>query len=170
MTETVFGSGVKYSPSETMNPAAVFTIHYKPSSWELIWDIQDKVSIRRAGTPLLFYCKVSTLLTQRHIHQTSFPQSASPGLTDHFITTWGIKATNLVCWIVDFQWTCNPCCYYVFLARLHCKFYTTLEAGALTELAIGLAPGTFLRPEITILIPETQREVPVMAMLQDYMD
>ena len=59
VTETVFGPGVK-SSSVTMNPAALFTIHHKLSSWELIWDIQDKVSILRAGTPLLFSCKVST--------------------------------------------------------------------------------------------------------------
>ena len=60
VTEIVFGPGVKSSSSVTMNPAALFTIHHKLSSWELIWDIQDKVSILRAGTPLLFYCKVST--------------------------------------------------------------------------------------------------------------
>ena len=29
----------------------------------------------------------------------------------------GIKATNLVCQTVDFQGTCNPCCYCVFLAK-----------------------------------------------------
>ena len=31
VTETVFGSGVKSSPSETMNPAAPFTIYHKLS-------------------------------------------------------------------------------------------------------------------------------------------
>lgn len=102
--------------------------------------------------------------------QTSFPQSAFPGLSDHFITAWGIKATNLVCWVVDFQWTCNPCCYCVFLARLHSKFYRTLQAGTLRELALALAPGTSLRPEITILIPETQKQVIVTTMPTDYMD
>ena len=38
------------------------------------------------------------------------------------------------------------------------------------ELAGALAPGMSLRLEITILTPETQRQVPVMAMPLDYMD
>ena len=38
------------------------------------------------------------------------------------------------------------------------------------ELAGALAPGTSLRLEITILTPETQRQVLIMAMPPDYMD
>ena len=59
----------------------------------------------------------ATLLTQKHVDWTSFPQSAFPGPSDHFISAWGIKVINLVCRIVDFQGTCNPCCYCAFLAR-----------------------------------------------------
>ena len=41
----------------------------------------------------------------------------------------GIKATNLVC-LIDCRLlgTCSPCCYCVFLAVSHSKFYTTLQA------------------------------------------
>ena len=59
----------------------------------------------------------ATLLNQKHVDWTSFPQSAFPGPSDHFISAWGIKVINLVCRIVDFQGTCNPCCYCAFLAR-----------------------------------------------------
>ena len=38
------------------------------------------------------------------------------------------------------------------------------------ELAGALAPGTSLRLEITILTPQTHRQVLVMAMPLDYMD
>ena len=37
-----------------------------------------------------------------------------PGLFDHFVIAWGIRRTNLIC-----QGTCDPCCYYVLLLRLH---------------------------------------------------
>ena len=59
----------------------------------------------------------AALLNQKHVDWISFPQSAFPGPSDHFISAWGIKVINLVCRIVDFQGTCNPCCYWVFLAR-----------------------------------------------------
>ena len=42
VTETVFGPGVK-SPSETTNPAALFTIYRWAIIWVLVQDLQDKV-------------------------------------------------------------------------------------------------------------------------------
>lgn len=36
---------------------------------------------------------------------------------DHSVTAWGIRTTNLNCWITDFQGTCDPCCYCVLLLR-----------------------------------------------------
>ena len=52
---------------------------------------------------------VSDLLN-RHMDRTSFPQLVFPGPSDHFIPAWGIRVINLVCRILDFQGTCNPCC------------------------------------------------------------
>ena len=46
-------------------------------------------------------------------------QSAFLGLFDHFIVAWEIKTTNLICHFIDFQGTCDPCCYYVLLLRAH---------------------------------------------------
>ena len=48
---------------------------------------------------------------------TFLSQSTFPGLFDHFVTTWGIETTNLICKIIDFQGTCGPCCYCVLLLR-----------------------------------------------------
>ena len=38
-------------------------------------------------------------------------------VSDHFIIAWGIRTTNLICRILDFQGNCDPCCYYVLLLR-----------------------------------------------------
>ena len=53
----------------------------------------------------------------KHVDRTFLSQSSFPGLFDHFITVWGIRTTNLVCRITDFQGTCDPCYYYVLLLR-----------------------------------------------------
>ena len=56
--------------------------------------------------------------------QISLSWSPFPGLSDHFITVWGIETTNLICQIIDFQGTCNRCCYCVLL--LNPKFGLTV--------------------------------------------
>ena len=48
---------------------------------------------------------------------TFLSQATFPGLFDHFVITWGIETTNLICKIIDFQGTCDPCCYCVLLLR-----------------------------------------------------
>ena len=48
---------------------------------------------------------------------TFLSRSSFSGLFDHFLTAWGIRATNLICWIIDFQGTCDPRYYYVLLFR-----------------------------------------------------
>ena len=55
----------------------------------------------------------------KHVDQTFLSQSSFPGLFDHFVNEWGIRTTNLICRIIDFQGTCDPCCYYVLLLRPH---------------------------------------------------
>ena len=40
-------------------------------------------------------------------------------VSDHFTIAWGIRTTNLICHIIDFQGNCDPCCYYVLLLRPH---------------------------------------------------
>ena len=55
----------------------------------------------------------------KHVDRTFLSQSSFPGLFDHFITVWGIRTTYLICWITDFQGTCDPCCYCVLLLRPH---------------------------------------------------
>ena len=48
----------------------------------------------------------------------NFPFSVTlPGVFDHFVTAWGIRTTNLICWIIEFQQTCDPCHYHVPLLR-----------------------------------------------------
>ena len=56
-------------------------------------------------------------LWAKHVDQTFLSQSAFPGLFDHFIVTMGIRTANLICQIIDFQETCDPCCSYVLLLR-----------------------------------------------------
>ena len=56
--------------------------------------------------------------------QISLSWSPFPGLSDHFITVWGIETTNLICQIIDFPGTCNRCCYCVLL--LNPKFGLTV--------------------------------------------
>ena len=48
-----------------------------------------------------------------------FPFSVTfSGLFDHFVIAWGIKTTNLICWVTGFQGTCDSCHYCVLLLRL----------------------------------------------------
>ena len=58
------------------------------------------------------------------VDQIFLSWSPFPGLFDHFITVWGIETTNLICQIIDFQGTCNGCCYCVLL--LNPKFGLTV--------------------------------------------
>ena len=78
--------------------------------------------------------------------------------------------TNLIYRIIDFQGTCNPCCYYVLLLRPHiwidspeapslarsqklhlgCLF-THGRQARVWELGGALAPRTSLRLEVALL-------------------
>ena len=49
--------------------------------------------------------------------RTFLSWSAFPGLFDHFINAWEIRTTNLIFWVIDFQGTSDPCCYYILLLR-----------------------------------------------------
>ena len=102
------------------------------------------------------------------MNRTSFPWSAFPSLTA-FITAWGIQGTNLVCRIVGCQETDNPCCYWVFPARAPLQVLQNTPLH-IRELSGALAPGTPLKLKITLLTPEAQRWVLVMAMPPDYMN
>ena len=64
-------------------------------------------------------CEGSGWKWAKHVDWTFLSWSAFPGLFDCFIIAWGIRTTNLICWIIDFQRTCDPCCYYVVLLRPH---------------------------------------------------
>ena len=84
MTETVFGPRVK---SSLESGGTVHCLLHKLSSWGLPQDLQDKVRILRAETPLLFYCKVST--NSEAYGPNFFCWSAFSGLSDHFTAAWG---------------------------------------------------------------------------------
>ena len=38
-------------------------------------------------------------------------------VSDHFVIAWEIRTTNLICQVIDFQGTSDPCCCYVLLLR-----------------------------------------------------
>ena len=63
-------------------------------------------------------CEGSGQKWAKRVDQT-FLSSSFPGLFDHFIIVWGIRTTNLICQIIDFQGTFDPCCCYVLLLRPH---------------------------------------------------
>ena len=54
-------------------------------------------------------CEGSSKKLAKHVDQTFLSQLPSPGLFDHFIVSWGVRATNPICQIIDFQGNCNPC-------------------------------------------------------------
>ena len=62
-------------------------------------------------------CKGSSQKWAKHVDRTFLSRSGFPGFFDHFIIAWGIKTTNLICQIIDFQRTCDPGCYCVLLLR-----------------------------------------------------
>ena len=64
-------------------------------------------------------CEGSDQKWAKCVNQTFPSQSAFPGLFDHFIIAWEIRTTNLICWIIDLQGTCDLCCYFVFLVTPH---------------------------------------------------
>ena len=76
-------------------------------------------------------------------------------VSDHFVIAWGTRTTNLICQIIEFQGTCDPCCYYVLLLRPHVWKRLALLGAKLQEQAWewgrALAPGTSLRLEVTLL-------------------
>ena len=72
-----------------------------------------------------------------------------------------------MCQILDFQRTCNPCCYYVFLAI---PPFQILQDTADRNTPGAGVPGTSLRLEIIILTQETQKQILVMALPPDCMD
>ena len=48
-------------------------------------------------------CEGSGQKWAKRVVQTLFSWSPFPGLFDHFIIAWGIRTTNLLCQIIDFQ-------------------------------------------------------------------
>ena len=74
-------------------------------------------------------CEGSSQKWTKSVDRTFLSWSPFPGLFDHFVIAWGIRTTNLICQIIDFQGTCDPCCYSVLLLRLHVwKCLAFLEA------------------------------------------
>ena len=79
-------------------------------------------------------------------------------VSDHSIIAWGIRTTNLICWIINFQGTCDPCCYSVLLLRPQTIW---MEVPSLArswklqehvwEWGGALVPGTSLRLEAILL-------------------
>ena len=64
-------------------------------------------------------CEGSGQKWAKRVDQNFLSSSSFPGLFDHFIIVWGIRTTNLICQIIDFQGTFDPCCCYVLLLRPH---------------------------------------------------
>ena len=87
---------------------------------ELFRDLYQPASAKRHPTSLQW----EQPQMGRACAQISLSWSPFPGLSDHFITVWGIETTNLICQIIDFQGTCNRCCYCVLL--LNPKFGLTV--------------------------------------------
>lgn len=99
---------------------------------------------------------------------TFLSQATFPGLFDHFVITWELKLLNLICKIIDFLRTCDPCCYCVLLLRpqvwiirfatpslsrnryLGCVL-SVLQTGAQLGASGALAPGTSPRLEVALL-------------------
>ena len=69
-------------------------------------------------------CKGSNHKWAERVDRIFLSRSPFPRLFDYFITVWGIETTNLICGIIDFQGTCNRCCYCVLL--LNPKFGLTV--------------------------------------------
>ena len=77
-------------------------------------------------------------------------------VSDHFVSAWGIRTTNLICPIRGFQGTRDPCCYYVLLLRPQVwKRLALLGAESyksmFRERGGALAPGTPLSLEVSRL-------------------
>ena len=53
----------------------------------------------------------------KRVDQTFLSQSPFPGLSGHFVIAWGIKSTNIICQIINFQGTSDPRCYCVLVLR-----------------------------------------------------
>ena len=53
----------------------------------------------------------------KRVDQTFLSRSPCPGFFDHFVIAWEIKPTNIICQTINFQGTCDPCCYCVLLLR-----------------------------------------------------
>ena len=64
-------------------------------------------------------CEGSGQKWAKRVDRTFLSSSSFPGLFDHFVIVWGIRTTNLICQIIDFQGTFDPCCCYVLLLRPH---------------------------------------------------
>ena len=102
--------------------------------WALLWGFEvphndwrqlQKESLVRIYTKLPMPkdtqcpCEGSSQRWTKRVDPTFLSRSPFPGFFDHFIIAWGIRTTKLTCQIIDFQWTCDSCCYYVLLLRLH---------------------------------------------------
>ena len=52
-------------------------------------------------------CEGSSQQWAKRVDRIFLSQSSFPGLFDHFVIEWGIRTTNLICRITDFQGTCE---------------------------------------------------------------
>ena len=72
-----------------------------------------------------------------------------------FVIASGIRTVNLICQIINFQGTCDPCCCYVLLLRHQVWKCLALQGWKLTRAHLGarqsLAPRLSLRLEVTLL-------------------
>ena len=88
-------------------------------------------------------CEGSGQVWAKHVDQTFLSRLPFPGFFDHFVIAWGIKPTNIICQIINFQGTCDPCCYCVLLLRCPCMGVLSLARkllGAYMEREGTLAP------------------------------
>ena len=82
--------------------------------WEPCWGLYTDLPMPRDTQ---HPCKSSDQKWAKHVDWTFFSRSPFPGLFDHSIIAWGIRTTNLICRIIDFQGTCDPCRYSVLLLK-----------------------------------------------------
>ena len=93
----------------------------------------------------------------KHVDQTFLSQSPFPGLFDHFTVLWGIRSTNIICWIIDYVdlWFMLLLCTFTQTPNL-----VVMEAPSLArsqklqehvwEQGGALAPALSLRLEVTL--------------------
>ena len=94
-------------------------------------------------------CKGSGQRWAKLVEQTFFTWSHFPGLFDHFVLAWGIKTTNLVYQIIDFQGNCDP--YHALSLRPHVWKCLALLGAESYNSTFGSETELSLRLEVTVL-------------------